>query len=359
MDSTDPDIQFNSAGVCNHCEHYDSVRPFFGEKKEELRALVGQISRAGEGREYDCLIGLSGGVDSSYVAYQAVKLGLRPLAVHLDNGWNSEIAVRNIENIVKKLGIDLHTHVIDWEEFKDLQLSFFKASVVDIEMLTDHGIGAVLLDLAARKKIQSIISGTNLATEAILPKSWYHSKSDLTNILAIHKEFGTRPLKTFPMASAFKRKYFYSRFKKIKELRILNYLHYDKSVAVETIKRELGWQDYGSKHGESAFTKFYQNHILPIKFNFDKRKAHLSCLICSGQITREEATVKLRQPLYNDKELNRDRLFLVKKLGFSEGEFEDYLNRPSRSHFEFASNQRPTGILSFIKSGLKKLLSKT
>ncbi len=353
MDSTDPDIQFDADGICNHCKHYDSVRPFFGDKKAELQTLVDKISAAGKNNDYDCVIGLSGGVDSTYVAYRAVKMGLRPLAVHLDNGWNSEIAVRNIENIVKKLDIDLHTHVIDWEEFRDLQLSFFKASVVDIEMLTDHAIGAVILDVATSKKIKWMISGTNLATEAILPRSWYHSKSDLKNILAIHKKFGTRKLKTFPMASGFKRKYFYTKIKKIQELRFLNYIHYDKAEAMETIKKELAWQDYGSKHGESVFTKFYQNYILPRKFNLDKRKAHLSCLICSGQISRAEALLRLEQPLYAPMDLKRDSIFAMKKLGFSESEFEAYLNAPPQSHFDYASEN---GLRRFLSRVKKKLL---
>jgi len=352
MDTADPDIVFDPNGECNHCTGYfQSEKKFVLSGEEGERALsriVDQIKKAGQGREYDCILGLSGGADSTYAAYLAKKrYGLRPLAVHMDNGWNLELAVSNIQSILETLEIDLYTYVLDWEEFKDLQLAYLKASVVDIEALTDHAIAAVLYKIAGDRGIRYIISGQNYVTERIMPLSWSHNKNDLVNIRDIHRRFGRiRRLKRFPTLGLYKRIYF-RNVKHIKTLPILNYLPYIKKDAKKILAEELNWKDYGHKHYESQFTKFYQAYILPQKFNADKRKAHLSTLICSGQMTRAEALEEMRAELYSAEELRRDKEYVLEKLGLSEGEFEDIMNLPPRSHYDYQSDVK---MYLFLKS---------
>ena len=257
----DPDISFDENGVCNYYHDYRRAEQedvFTGQEGEQkLKRLVETIQRNGKGKTYDCLIGLSGGVDSTYVAYLVKKHGLRPLAVHLDNGWNSELAVKNIENIVRKLNIDLFTLVIDWNEFKDIQLAYLKASVVDIEVVSDHAIFATMYKLAKDKKIDYIISGTNVVTEHIMPPSWLYQKMDFANLKSIHGRYGKVKLKTYPYFD-FKRYVYYSAVLKLTPVSILNYVPYNKKEIKQFITNELEWRDYGGKHYESLFTKFYQ-----------------------------------------------------------------------------------------------------
>ena len=342
MDTSAPDIAFDTNGVCNYCKGHEkkvSSTPYhLGDAKEKLHRLVDRLKTEKKG-EYDSIVGLSGGVDSSYVAYQAVKLGLRPLAVHFDNGWNSELAVKNIENIVKKLNLDLITFVIDWEEFRDIQRSFFKAGVIDIEMVTDHAIFAAMYQIAKQHKIRYILSGTNAATESIMPSTWQHFKFDLLNLKAIHRRFGTLPIKRYPTLSVWKMAWNHYAGG-IKSISLLNFLPYHKHEAMATLERELCWQYYGGKHFESVFTKFYQAHILPEKFGVDKRRIHLSDLIMNGEITREEALEEIGRPIYNAMQLEQDRVYVCKKLGFSKVEFEAYMNEPQVSHFAFPSYAR-------------------
>jgi N-acetyl sugar amidotransferase len=341
MDTTDADIRFDENGVCNHCHDYERVakRKLFSEAEARLKLnqIVDKIKNDGQGKEYDCIIGLSGGVDSSYLALQAKKMGLRPLAIHFDNGWNSELSVKNIENIVKTLGFDLYTYVIDWEEFRDLQVSFFKASVIDIEVLTDNAIFASLYKIARERNIHYLLNGQNIVTEAVMPKSWVHMKSDLKNIRAIQKRFGSKKIKSFPTISPWKMLY-YQVTGVLKPVCLLDYLPYNKTESMKTLEDELGWRYYGGKHYESIFTKFYQAYVLPVKFNVDKRKAHLSSLICSGQMTREEALTIMEEQLYPTDELRRDREYVIKKLGLSEGEFEQIMKLPVRSHLDYPSS---------------------
>lgn len=332
----DDEIYFNESGVCNHCIRYDQLAKDGIRTQQELEIKVREIKEAGRGNKYDCLIGISGGVDSTYVALKVKEYGLRPLVVHLDNGWNSAIAVKNINNIVEKLGFDLYTYVIDWEEFKDLQLSFLKASVVDLELTSDHAIFSVLYKLAYEFKIKYVISGFNIVTEGILPKSWRWSKFDWLNIKSIHKQFGTRRLKTFPHTSFFK-KIYYDLVMKIQTIQILNYLNYNKDEAKEIIKEKLEWQDYGGKHFESIITRFFQGYILPEKFGIDKRRAHLASLICSGQITKAEAIEELKKEMYNDEQYKVDRDFFLKKFGLSESGLEEIMRLPIKKHSDYPS----------------------
>lgn len=334
----DPNITFDDKGVCNYYYEYKAAEKeavFLGEEgAKKLEEIAATIKKTGQGQQYDCIMGLSGGVDSTYIAMLAKKLGLRPLAVHFDNGWNSELAVQNIENIVTKLGIDLFTYVINWEEFKDLQIAYLKASVVDIEAITDHAIFATLYRLAGERKIKYILNGTNVHTEQTLPKSWVHPKVDHVNIKSIHKQYGTVPLKTFPFMDA-KVKRYYQQMMGVQSVSILNLVEYNKKKVKELIQKELGWRDYGGKHYESIWTRFYQGYILPTKFKIDKRKAHLSDLIFGGQMTKAEALEELKKPGYDEAQLKVDFEFVLKKFGLTREEFTALMSQPPRSHYDF------------------------
>ncbi len=340
MDETDPLIEFDESGVCNYCRDFEKIgfRHLTDEEIEQnLLSLKHQLASSKKGK-YDCIIGLSGGVDSSYVALLAKKLELSPLLVHFDNGWNSELAVKNINNIVNNLQADLHTIVVDWEEFRGLQRAYFDAGVVDIEVLTDHAIIATIYKLAEKYKIKYILSGTNIATEYVLPTSWVHSKIDLSNLKDIVSKNSKQSLKTYPTINSLKIKLYYEKLKGIRKLQPLNLINYNKEHAIKELIEVFGWRNYGRKHGESIFTKFYQNHILPKKFNIDKRKAHLSSLICSGQLSRDEALTILSEPLYDKSELETDYGFVRKKLGYTKEEFDAYLESPPSSHSLYKSD---------------------
>lgn len=333
----DDDITFDEAGICNYYYQFKKgvEKNLYKGKSglETLEQIISKIKDEGKGKPYDCIMGLSGGVDSSYVAYLAKQYGLKPLAVHFDNGWNSELAVMNIENIVNKCGFDLHTLVVDWEEFKDLQLAYLKSSVVDIEVPTDHAIGATLYKLALKYNIKYLLSGSNVNSEFIMPKSWIFHKSDHANLLAIHKKFGTKKLKTFPLHDTVLKKR--AAWAGISQVNMLNYVDYNKTHAKKIITSELNWRDYGGKHYESLFTKFYQAYILPEKFKIDKRKPHLSNLIFCGQITKEEALCELSKPLYKPDEFKTEKEFFLKKLGISEQDWKQIMETPRQSHEAF------------------------
>lgn len=342
MDTSDPDITFDEAGLCNHCRDYETVMqtqvPPPEQRQAALEQLVSEIKTAGQGREYDCIIGMSGGVDSTYVAYLVKQLGLRPLAVHMDNGWDSELAVSNIEKVLKKLEIDLYTHVLDWEEFKDLQLSFLKASVSDAEIPTDHAIHAVLYQQAARRNIKHIVFGTNLATEAILPVSWTFGIQDWRYISGVHRQFGSKPLKTYPHTSYWAQNYHYRQIKRIRRVSVLDYINYNKAEAMQMLTDVLGWRPYGGKHYESIYTRFFQGYILPTKFGIDKRRAHLSTLIMSGQLTREAALAEIRQPPYAGYMQEEDMDYVLKKFGFSEEEFQRIMALPIKTYRDYPNS---------------------
>jgi len=356
MDTTDPDICFDSNGTCNYC---NEVEIQFNKMTEEestrkLNAITEQIKRNGEGKEYDCLLGISGGVDSSYVAYLAKQLGLRPLTIHFDNGWNSELAVSNISKLMQILDFDLQTYVIDWEEFRDLQRAFIKASVIDIEILTDHAIMAAMFKIAQKYKIRYILTGVNNATENGMPKSWVWSKRDLRNIRAIQKRFGTRPLKSFPTLGTWRWifiKYFSNKYEFVD---LLNYINFRKEHAISVLEDKVGWRYYGGKHYESLFTKFYQAYILPEKFGVDKRKVHFSSLIRNKELTREQALEELAKPLYDQVSLKNDKEYILKKLGFTNEEFNGFMNEPPRPHDYYPSDYKMVEILRYLKEKLTK-----
>lgn len=346
MDTTDPEISFDGDGVCSHCHSFDEVQATYphGEDAERiLHETVARIKQEGKGKDYDCILGVSGGVDSTYVALKVKELGLRPLAVHFDSGWNSEIAVHNIEKVVKQLDIDLYTFVVDWEEMRDLQLAFLRAGVANCDIPTDHGFTAVLYHMAAKRNIRYIISGHNIATEWILPKAWGYGARDLRHLREVQRRFGRRKrLKRYPTIGLFYDVVYCRLIKRMKRFEILNYFRepYNKAQAMREIEERLGWQYYGGKHYESIFTRFFQAYYLPRRFGFDKRRAHLSSLVVSGQMTRAEALTEMTAETYPPELLEQDKVFVLKKLGITEQEFEEIMSTPVRTHRDFPSNER-------------------
>lgn len=338
MDTSDPEITFDERGFCNYCRNYEARKKMFvpstEDKSKHLQEMIDFCKKKGKGKKYDCIIGVSGGVDSTYVAYKVKELGLRPLAVHLDNGWDAELAVSNIHNVLKKLDIELYTKVLDWEEFRSLQVAFLKTSTPDSEIPTDHAISALLKSIAVKEDVPLIL-GTNYSSESILPRSWSQGHMDWAYIKNVNRLFGKYRLKDFPHYSVYKRIY-WNRIKMLTIFSVLDYIEYDKEKAKKFLIEELGWRDYGGKHHESIYTKFFQAYILPTKFGYDKRRAHLSSLILAGQIQREEALKELEKPLYDEKELNEHILYVPKKLGLTQEEFEDIMKTQPRKYEEFA-----------------------
>ena len=354
MDTSDPEIKFDENGICNYCRTYEekknSLVPKPEDKAKRLQEMIEFCREKGKGKKYDCIIGVSGGVDSTYVAYKVKELGLRPLAVHLDNGWDAELAVSNINNVLKKLDIELYTYVLDWEEFRSLQVAFLKASTPDSEIPSDHAIVALMKTIAAKEDLP-LIWGVNFSSEAILPRAWSQGHMDWAYIKKVNQLFGTKRLKDFPHYSVYKRIY-WNRIKRLRIFDLLNYIDYDKENAKKFLIEELGWRDYGGKHHESIYTKFFQAYILPTKFGYDKRRAHLSSLILAGQIKREEALKEIEKPLYDEKELQEHLVYVPKKLGLSRDEFEEIMNTPPRKYEEFSPKLEKT-IYEFEKKIFK------
>jgi len=361
MDMTVPGIKFDQNGNCNYCTEYLGIYERMSADKKHRTAKLSQLTRAikeaGKTKDYDCIVGVSGGLDSSYVLYIVVKqLGLRPLAVHLDNGWNSELSVSNIEKICKVLGADLYTHVIDWEEFKKMQLAFFRANVIDIEMLTDHAIQALLYKLANEKGIKYIMAGTNVANEGMrIPPGWVHVKLDSRNIRSICRKYGQGVrIKTFPIMGLFE----YLKYLFVNRIRwesLLDCLDYSKENAIDILTKSAGWKPYEKKHYESIFTRFYQGYILLQKFGVDKRLMHYSTLICSGQMTRTEALAMMQRPPYeNQSQLAEDKKYVLKKLGLNDEEFTNYLKAPGVPHDYYPSDKWLIEKLVALKRMLNK-----
>ncbi|MBX2989404.1 MAG: N-acetyl sugar amidotransferase [Bdellovibrionaceae bacterium] len=362
MDTTDEAIRFDSNGRCYHCLHYEVRAEREIHRGESGRRYLEQVAevvrRDGRNRPYDCIVGVSGGVDSTYVAYLTKQLGLRPLAVHFDNGWNSETAVMNIKNALNRLNIDLHTHVMEWEEFRDIQRAFFLSSVPNMEMPTDHAIHAVLFEMAGKTGARYIFSGSNLQTEGILPRSWVYDHRDFRFIRAVHRRFGERPMRNFPHYTlpGLAKSIFIDR---VRFVRPLNATDFNKEAAKELLQSELGWRDYGGKHWESIYTRFFQGYILPKKFNMDKRRPHLSTLIASGQISREKALDELRRPPYPTEMIEADIEFFCKKLKISRETFDRVMSEPARSYEEFPRwGFLSGGPFQFAAAGLKRFVRK-
>ena len=336
LDSNVPGITFDDRGVCNYCKIHDEIEkqhPLNETGQQKLNEIIEEIKSRGKDKKYDCILGVSGGTDSTYMLYMAKKLGLRPLAVHMDNGWNSEIAVTNIKNAITKLGIDLHTVVLDWEEFKDLQIAFLKASTPDVEIATDHAIEAVLYRVAAEEDVHYIVQGHSFRSEGKIPVLWGYG--DWRYIKSVYKKFGkNKKLKNFQKLSLFDFMYYFT-IKRIKEIRLLYFMDYRKEEAKKILKDELGWRDYGGKHYESIYTRFIQSYLLPRKFNIDKRKVHFSALIRSGQMTRDEAFEKIKEPPISEEQAREDREYVIKKLGLTEEEFKEILSAEPKTFLDY------------------------
>ena len=338
MDTSDPEILFDTHGRCNHCKaamhRMAAAVPRPEVAPLELEQIVERIRKAGKGKPYDCVVGVSGGVDSTSVIRQASAAGLRMFPVHFDNGWNDARAADNIKRTLDKFRLDLYTHVVDWEEFRDIQLSFLRASLPNCEIPTDHGIFALLWSIASKERIRYILTGSNLATESIMPAAWSYFDQDLRHLRAVHAAFGHVPIRTLPTISA--TEYLHGAFiLGTRQIRFLDYVNYNRSEATKNLIADVGWTDYGSKHFESIWTRFFQGYYLPNKFGFDKRRAHLSTLICSGQTTRAEALDRLQEPAYDEGLLLKDLRFVLKKFRLTEAEFAEIIRASPRKHSEF------------------------
>ena len=358
MDTTDLEITFGENGYCNHCTEFFNQRArytYHGQESEDaLDRLVSEIKAAGKRNDYDCVIGVSGGSDSSYLAYIVKEKGLRPLAVHMDNGWNSEEAVLNIRNITKKLDLDYESYVLDWQEFKDLQLSFLKASVPEAETPTDVAIVAALHHVAAKHNIRYILSGGNLATEGILPKSWHYNAKDLKYFNYIRKTFGGKSLRNFP-TFGYKKETYYKLVKGIKMVYPLNHVLFVKEKANELLKEKFDWKYYGGKHYESRYTMFIQSYYLYEKFRIDYRRASLATQICAGEIGREDAILQLASKPYDAAKIDAEKHYIAKKLGISLDEFERILSLPAKWYWDYPNDDKK---LSFIYDAYRLFFKK-
>lgn len=356
MDYSDPEITFDEEGICNHCKRYNEIldsRVHIDNNEEKLNALIKNIKKSSRKGDYDCIIGVSGGVDSTYVAWLCKKKGLNPLAIHFDNGWNSELSVKNIENCLDILEIDLVTYVIDWEYYKEIQKAFLMSSTPDGEIPTDHAINALLFNEAKKRGLKYIINGMNFATESMNVRRWSYGHSDWKYIKST--------LKSFSVIKNFKKYPHFSLLNLIlnivwhrtKVVSILNYVEFNKDEAMEIITNKLNWIYYGGKHYESIYTRFYQGYFLPLKFNIDKRKGHFSDLIRCGQMNRDEAIELIKTDPYPSESLkNEDFEYVLKKLELSKTEFEQIISNKNRSFLEFPNNYK---IISFMKNFLNLL----
>ncbi len=358
MDTSDLEITFDEGGRCNHCTEFLSVRGKYtyrgAQSEKELGVILEEVKRAGKGSPYDCVVGLSGGVDSAYLAYVARERGLRVLAVHMDNGWDTEEAVMNIRNVTKGLGIDYESYVLDWDEFKDLQLAFLKASVPEAETPTDVAILAALYHSASKHNVRYLLGGGNLATEGILPKSWHYNARDLKYFNHILKTYSNRRFKKFRTFGYVKE----THLKLVKGIRTvypLNYIYFSKESAVAALERNFGWRHYGGKHHESRYTRFIQSYYLFEKFGIDYRRATLASQVCTGEVSRDEANRRLKSSPFDESKIEDEKQYISKKLNVPRDEFERILRLPAKWYWDYPNDEKK---LSFIYNTYRKLFNK-
>lgn len=340
MDTTDSRIEFDENGVCDHCRNFDkNIKPFWKPQEnrfDELEKVAREIRRAGKGNDYDCILGLSGGADSSYLAYIAVEvMHLRPLVFVVDTGWNLNVAVENIEKIVKGLNLDMYTEVVNWKEMADLQLSYFKASISSCDQPQDHAIFAALYNYAVKHKIKYVLTGSNSATEFIRPPVEWLYMNDIVMMKDIHRQFGRVPLRTFPMCGMLKYRILYRYIYGMKRIYPLDYVVYDKEKAMEFLHEQYGWTKYENKHYENVFTRFFEGYYLPRKFGYDTRKNVCSNQILTGTMTRDEALEILSQPPYDPDQMELDKEYVAKKMGITAEEFDRIIAQPNRTPTDY------------------------
>ncbi len=358
MDTSDSKITFDLNGLCDHCIDFktDVESKWFPneEGKRRLDKTVAKIKKDGQKRDFDCILGMSGGVDSSYMLHLAVKeLGLRPLVFHVDSGWNSERAVKNIQIMIDKLGLDLYTNVINWEEMKDLQLAFFKSGVPHIDLPQDHAYMASLFNFANEHNIKYILNGGNISTECVRnPMEWIYYGTDMSQVNDIRKRFGKNKMETFPFSLIFKHKIYLRYFKGLKMIRPLDNMKYNKNLATKVLKKEYGWKPYPQKHFESRFTRFYEAYWLPERFGFDTRRVQFSSLILTNQLTREEAIEELKKPAYNPQTIDEEFNYVATKLGITSEKLREYFNLPKKFYWDYKNQQ----VLFKIGAKVLKLL---
>lgn len=345
MDTSDSKITFDAKGVCDHCNtFYKKILPNWhtdDRGRQALGKIVSKIKQAGAGKDFDCIMGVSGGIDSSYLTYMAKeKFGLRPLLFHVDAGWNCDFAVNNIQKIVDNLGLDLYTEVIDWEEMKDLQLAYFKSGVPHIDVPQDHAFFATMYNFAAKYKIKYILTGANYSTECVRnPMEWMYYQSDSIQLKDIHRRFGRRPLVNYPLTNILWHKVYLRYIKGVTVVKPLNYVPYKQKEAIELLVDRFGWQTYPRKHFESILTKFYESYWLPKKFGYDTRKVQYSSLILTKQMTREEALEKLSHPTYDEETIAEEFEGIATKLGISVDELQGYMDAPNKSYKDYKSQE--------------------
>ena len=345
MDTSDSRIIFDEKGVCDHCnDFYTNVKPNWHTDergRSEMEKLVAKIKKDGEGRDFDCLLGMSGGVDSSYLLHLAVKeFGLRPLVFHVDGGWNSELAVHNIQVMIDKLGLDLYTEVINWEEMKDFQLAFFKSGVPHIDIPQDHAFIATLYNFADKYNIKYILNGGNISTECVRnPMEWLYYGTDMAQLKDIMKRFSTIEMKTYPFSSIFRHKFYLRYIRGVQVVKPLNYMPYIKEEALNFLVDEYGWTPYPQKHFESRFTKFFEGYWLPERFGFDTRRVQFSSLILTGQMTKEDALKKLESPAYNPETIDEEFNYIATKLGITSEELRSYFTMPKKFYWDYKNNE--------------------
>lgn len=347
MDESDPEITFNENGICNHCTTYHQTAKKALKPYDELPVLMEKIKTEGKGQKYDGAIGISGGIDSSYTAYIAHQFGLRLLAIHFDNGYNTPEGDHNVNAIIDHTEWDFEYKTMDHEELRSLQLAYLNSGVINLEVISDHAIRTTVYKVAAKNNLKYLIKGNNWVTEGILPKAWGYKHVDLKNIKSINRRHGKMSLKTFPMMGPLSWALLVV-LRGVKEIKPLNYVNYNVVEAKRTLTKEWGLQDYGWKHGESIITRFYQHHILPLRWGYDKRRPHLSTLICSGQMSRDEAIQILKEEYYDPELLRGDYSFVISKLGITGAEFNRLLNLPHARHEDYATDQ---WIYNFLKLG--------
>lgn len=361
MDTSDPAIFFNSDGICNHCQNFDVVVSRYWQPNALGKATIDQIVRDIKAKsthsQYDCIIGLSGGVDSSYLAYVLKRdYDLRVLAIHVDGGWNSEIAVRNIERLCASLDIDLFVHVIDWDEMSALQLAFFRSSLPNQDIPQDHAFFTQLYAIARKFKVKYFLSGSNYATESVLPTEWGYDALDATHLRKVFQHFNGRQLCNYRTLSFFERYIYYPYLYRLQIVKPLNYIHYDRSDAIKTLET-IGWCNYGGKHHESIFTKFFQSYYLIVKYGYDKRRAHLSSMILSGQTTRSEALDELAYPPYDKKSIEYEKEYIANKLNISAKEFDRILALPPTNPEDYGIDWK-IGAAKAIRRTLRTLTNR-